>query len=264
MYKGLGRGGKARIHMAAMKQGFYSAAQQRALAGMNPRKRRRSTVARTTGPWNVSESKYFDTETSAFAVAENTTNWASTNDVIKGLICVPTEGSDIDNRVGRRISVYKIAVRGIIYATVLPDQADVVHTPDFRCILWMDTQCNATVTDSSVLMQGGTAATPLVPFTAFQNTANLGRFRVLKDKIYRGRDVTVGTDGASTLSEQMDDVTFKLTHKFKTPVTVRFNAANAGAIGDIVNVAFYLSIQKSGTGFAHATTVRTRAYYKDL
>lgn len=260
MYKGLGRGGKARIHMAAMKQGYYSAAQQRALAEMNPRKRKASY--RNISPL-VSESKYFDTETSAFAVAENNTDWAATNDVIKGLICVPLEGSDIDTRVGRKISIYKIAVRGIIYATALPDQADVIHTPDFRCILWQDTQCNATVTNSSLLMQPGTAGTPLVPFCAFQNTANFGRFRVLKDKIYRGRDVTVGTDGAATLSEQMGDISYKFTHKFNKPVIVRFNATNGGTIADIVNHAFYLSIQKSGTGFAHATTVRTRAYYKD-
>lgn len=250
--RGLGRGGRARAYYAR------EAILQR---GMRRRKRKITVPA---GPWNVTESKYFDTETSAFAVAENTTAWAATNDVIKGVICVPTEGSDIDTRVGRKISVHKISVRGIIYSNVVPDSADVLTSHSFRCILWQDTQCNATVTDSSLLMQPGTAGTPLVPFTSFQNTANFGRFRVLKDIIYDGRDVTTGTDGANTISQTMADVTYKFTYKFKKPVVVRFNATNGGTIADIVNNAFYLSIQKSGTGFTHATTVRTRAYFKDL
>lgn len=262
--KGLGRGGRARAFYArrGMDVKYYTYTPYKA---RRPWKRTRSGVPfvpRTMGPFSVSESKYFDAEESGFAVAENTGAWAATNDIIKGIICVPVEGSDINNRVGRKIAVYKVACRGIINPASLSDQADVLSAPAWRVILWMDTQCNGSETTSAALMEAGTANTAAVTFTAFQNIANFGRFRVLKDKVIRSGGAVASTDGANTSSIAIPNIPFKITHKFSKPCVVKFGAS-AGAIGDIVNNAFYISIQASTVNYTSTVTVRTRAYYKD-
>lgn len=209
------------------------------------------------------ESKYFDTEVSAFSVA-GTTAWANTNDVIKGLIATPQEGSDINNRVGRKIEVYKIAIRGVIRTPAITDQADAYGDVAVRVILWQDQQCNAAATTSAALMQDSTTSTASLQFCSFQNPNNFGRFRVLKDKIIYPRDAVAINDSAATGSIAMPDVPFKITHKFAKPVVVKFNGTNGGSIADVVNNAFYLSAQKSQAIFDNKVMdVRARCYYKD-
>ncbi len=223
---------------------------------------RRAFVPRTMGPFSATESKYFDSVVSGFAIPGNTV-WSATNDCLKGVIALPQEGSDINNRVGRKISIYKIALRGVCEATVQQDQADILGTPAVRVIFWQDMQTNATVTNSSLLMEAPGAGTASLNFSVFQNTANFGRFRVLKDFILRARDSTAGTDGASTTSQNFADRPFKITHKFKKPVIVRFNAVNGGSIGDIVDNSFYLSVQSSNADGTSNISVQARCYYKD-
>lgn len=227
----------------------------------------RQYINRTPGTFAVTESKYFDVEVSAFAVANNNTNWAATNDVIKGTIAIPTEGADINNRVGRKIEVYKIAGRGLIDFPSNHDLADVFPSPSYRCILWVDTQSNGLVIDSSLLMEPGTAATPIIPFCAFQNKARFGRFRVLKDWIIDAPNITSAQDnvaaGNSTSSQSAPQLPFKFSYKFKTPLVIKYNATNGGTIGDVVDNAVYFSIQKSATLYGQTVTLRTRTYYKD-
>ena len=227
------------------------------------RRRRRQTVARTRGPFVASESKYFDQEISGFAVGEETQSWAADNDALKGTICIPQEGSDINNRIGRKIAVYKIAVRGVLVNNSATDNADTLANPAVRCVLWIDKQTNGTATNSGALFETGVANTSAVTFCAFQNTANFGRFRVLKDKYYRAPDVSVGTDGANTTSQNSSHIPFKFTYKFKKPLIIKFNATNGGTIGDVVDNSIYLSFQKSGGSFVTNVTARTRCYYKD-
>ena len=126
-------------------------------------------------------------------------------------------------------------------------------------------QTNATVTTSASLMANSNTAEVGNLFCTFQNTANFGRFRVLKDKIYVGQDITAGTDGASTTSQRFKDIPFKCTAKFKTPINVRFNGTNGGTIGDVVDNSFYLSIQPSNESWASGVVVTalSRVYYKD-
>lgn len=234
----------------------------RAMGLFDPQPIRRF-VPRTRGPFSKSESKYFDAEVDDFAVPANGA-WAATNDVFKGTIAIPQEGSDIDNRVGRKISVYKVALRGIIRPNVVSDQADVLTEPSFRLIFWMDTQTNATVTTSASLMAAPANAEADNVFCTFQNTANFGRFRVLKDMIIYPRTSTAGTDGANTLSVGMSSIPFKITHKFRKLLNIKFNGTNGGTIGDIVDNSLYLSIQASNSSFAPSITCLSRVYYKDM
>lgn len=223
----------------------------------------RYVVPRTMGPFAVTESKYFTSSRVGVTVSEGT-DWTGADIVpttLNTLFC-PSEGSDIDNRIGRKVSVYKISLRGVIQTAALPDQVDVVANPATRIVLYMDMQTNGTGTNSGSLMAPTGANTGLA-FTAFQNIANFGRFRVLRDVIFRPRDVSTGEDGTGTTSQIAADIPFKMTVRFKKPIVVRFNGTNAGTIGDIVDNSFMIAAIKSGAGFVSTITYTCRTYFKD-
>lgn len=223
----------------------------------------RSVVPRTMGPFAQTESKYFDSFVSAAVIAESV-DWTGTEvDPVANSLFTPAEGSDIDNRVGRKVSVYKLAIRGAIVPDALQDQSDIRNVPVCRLILFMDMQTNGGQAQGETVMAAPGAATGVLTYSTFQNTANFGRFRVLRDKTYKLGIVTAGTDGASTTSQCIQTIPFKLTVKFTTPVEVRFNATNGGTIGDIVDNSFHMLAQKSGSEFVHNISYQARVYYKD-
>lgn len=239
----------------------------RGIRGRNyPRRKKapaRRYVPRTMGPFSVSESKYFDSTRAAVAIPE-VSAWTGTEldpSTINTLVC-PQEGSDIDNRVGRKIQVYKLAIRGVMEHTALQDQTDIITNPAIRLILYMDEQTNGVQAQGEDLMEA-TTGSPQGVFTGFQNKANFGRFRVLRDKIFYPRDVSSMTDGANTSSQNAVAIPFKMTVKFRKPVVIKFNATNGGTVGDIVDNSFHLIGCKSGTGFATVLTYTCRSYYKD-
>lgn len=209
------------------------------------------------------ETKYFDTETDDFTVG-GVTGWGASADAVKGIIAIPQEGSDIDNRIGRKISIHKIAVRGIVKFTPSMDQNDVLDSPAIRLIFWQDKQTNGTVTTSAALMKDPTNAEADNVFCSFQNPANFGRFRVWKDICFDGVPITAVNDAAATSSQNRPHMPFKFTVKFKKPIDVKFNATNGGTIADIVDNAFYISIMASTSNMTKDVTIITRTYYKDI
>jgi len=124
--------------------------------------RRRVQYARTVG-----ESKYFDTFLSASAVPEST-DWTGTekDPVTLLTLFAPQEGSDINQRVGRKVSVYKIHLKGYIQTTVTQNSDDVFAPPSTRCILYIDQQSNKLQSQGEDIMGApGAATAPLVAST---------------------------------------------------------------------------------------------------
>lgn len=210
------------------------------------------------------ESKYFDSLLSAQAIAEATT-WTGTelDPATLNTLFAPSQGDDINQRVGRKVSVYKIALRGVIRFTSLADQADVLSNEAVRLILFMDKHTNSAQAQGEQLMAIPATMTSETAFSSFQNLENLGRFRVLKDNIYYPSDVVSGTDGTNTNSLAANAVPFKMTVKFKTPVIVRYNASENNSVADVVDNSFHLLGIKSGASGAHTITYVCRTYYKD-
>lgn len=211
--------------------------------------------------FSVSELKYFDTEVSAVNVPEST-DWTAT-ELSAGTIALPTEGSDIDNRVGRKISVYKVVVRGVIRQTVEAATSIPIGLPSVRLILYVDQQTNGTASQGEQLMLPPTNASVADAFSSLQNPANFGRFRVLRDVVLRATDASITNASASTSGQTCSDLPFKLMYRFKKPLQIRFNATNGGTIADVVDNSICLLGQKSTTGYATPITYRTRIYYKD-
>ncbi len=220
----------------------------------------RQYVARTVGP-QAGESKYFDSSVSDFTVDETTT-WVAGADVIKGTLAIPIQGTSVQTRVGRRIEIYKVSLRGTISMTTIAASATMLDPPAFRCILWTDTQTNGAVTTSASLMQApGTATLPL-KFSTFQNIANFGRFRVLKDLSFQGPDFISFNDAATTGTIASADIPIKIVHKFNKALVVKFSA-NGGDIGDVVDNSIYFTVIKSSGDGVHKISVQSRCYFKD-
>lgn len=213
----------------------------------------------------VTERKYFDSFLSAAAVA-GSTDWTATelDPATLNTLCVPSEGSDIDNRVGRQITVHSIRIRGVLSVAALQDQADMVQVPAVRLVLFQDMQTNAAQAQGENLMAAPGAATAPLTMSTFQNLSNLGRFRVLKDKYIKLGMPYAGTDGASTNSlAPGQNVPFKLNFKFKRPVVIRFNATNGGSVADIIDNSFHLLGQKSATTWVASISYQCRTSYTD-
>ncbi len=248
--KRLGRGGRAKRWYPPLKR----------------RRGNRNFVGRTMGALAQSESKYFDSFLDDTVITAASASWAGTEaDPATALtLFLPTEGSDIDNRIGRRVSVYKLAIRGIITMDGLSDQADALAMPSFRIIVYLDTQTNGAQVQGETLMQGPGAATSELVHCTFQNTNSFGRFRVLRDITIRPKLTERINDAVATGSIVQDDCPFKMTINFKKPIVFKFNGLNAGTIGDIVDNSFHLIIHKSVNNGVHDLSYQARTYYKDL
>lgn len=223
----------------------------------------RSFVPRTMGPFAMTESKYFDSFR-AIVVPESN-DWTATecDPSTLNTLFVPQEGSDLDNRIGRQVHVYRMCIRGVIAAATLNDQADMINVPAVRLILFMDQQTNGIQAQGEELMAAPGAATAALTFSTFQNTANFGRFRVLRDKTMKLGIANAFTDGTSTGSIAIQHIPFKMNVRFRNPISVRFNGVNGGSVGDIVDNSFHLLAQKSGTQYDHTLHYQCRTYYKD-
>lgn len=227
-----------------------------------PRTQQLVMVQRTLGP-QVSETKYFTSFRSAVTVSTGT-SWAGTevDPSVLNTLFLPTEGADIDERVGRRVAVHRIAIRGVLTTGLAQDEADALRNPCVRLILYIDQQTNGTQAQGEEVMTAQVATTQGVA-TGFQNPANFGRFRVLKDKTIRLALPYAFNDAAATGSIIANDVPFKINIRFRKPLIVKFNNTNGGTIGDIVDNSFHMIAAKSATDFTTALTYTVRTYYKD-
>lgn len=252
-YNQLGRGGGARSQLVRSK--MY-------------RRSNRQFVPRTMGPFSISESKYFDSARTVNVIPVLTTSWAGTEQdpATQNCLFAPQEGSDINNRVGRKVSVYKLSVRGFIYSAPEISQTSLNNAPPpaVRVILYMDQQTNGTQSQGEELMNSH--STDLLNFQSHQNPNNFGRFRVLRDITYKQQPAFVGVDDSTTDSMAVgyNGIPFKMVVRFKKPVIVKFNSTNGGDIGDIVDNSFHIIAAKSqNTNPITYISYNARTYYKD-
>lgn len=224
----------------------------------------RQPVSRMAVRLASSEMKYFDSLRSAATVSEST-DWTGTeiDPTTVNTLFAPTEGAAINQRIGRKVHVYKIKIRGVISPGVDMDQTDQLVQQSWRLILFQDMQTNGSQAQGEQLMTPPSTATTALAFSAFQNINNFGRFRVLKDKIIYGRDRTAGTDGANTTSQASALVPFKCSYNFKKPVQTTFNATNGGTIADIVDNSYHLLLQASGSPGSATVSYICRVCFKE-
>jgi len=224
-----------------------------------------NTVPRSRGVYATGEMKYFDTEATALTIA-GSTNWTGTeyapNVGTPNTFFAPTTGSAINQRIGRKVKVYKIRVHGNLYSAEQTNQTTADIATNVRILLVQDCQTNGAQAQGEDIMAAATTGSALNQFNAFQSLASLGRFKVLKDKIFTFGPPTITYDGTNL--EQFGQVkSFKFDVKFRNPVEVNFNATNGGTISDIVDNSWCIYATVSTGAVATSLYYSARVYYKE-
>lgn len=197
-----------------------------------------------------SERKYFDSTMDGDGInivpGTGWTNGQEMSPTGQGCLFAPTLGPDIMNRIGKKVTVHKISLRGHI--SVEPNTTGSATLPEFPCVrmvLFVNKQVNGASTNIGDLLSSGTTAGSAT-IHSFQNVNNFGRFRILKDKTIRLQDPNIiGTTGAGNSEWVGYQVPFKITHKFRKPLNVHFNAGTGLFVANIVQNSLQLAVGAS-------------------
>lgn len=180
------------------------------------------------------ERKYYQVYVSDRALTAPA-DWTGTEHDPVGIGCLfaPALGNTIITRIGRRVDVFNIKMRGSL---TIPGASAAANPPvacTARVILYVDKQSNAVQSQGEQVMAatGGTAADNIHSFRSLQN---LGRFQVLADQTYSLSDYNFIWDSAGASYDNAGfRQNFKISYKFKKPLRVVFNGNNAGDYTDI-------------------------------
>jgi len=204
------------------------------------------TVPRTRGVYAQGEMKYFECGREAYVIAASA-NWTGTEadpNVIptanmNTLFC-PEPGTGVSERIGKKVKLLGFRIRGHIYNDPFAVAGMGLDGALVRLLLVQDMQTNATQCQGEDVMNNIVTTVEGIP-NSFQNKNNFGRFRVIKDKIFKFDDY--GVTASTWVSSQIRY--FKWNIKFKEPITVNFNAGVGGTVADIVDNSFHLIVNSN-------------------
>lgn len=208
--------------------------------------------------------KYFDSSKAATSIAAST-DWTGTelDPGTLDTVFAPTVGSAINQRIGRKVHVVKISIKGTIIVTAQTGQSAGDGRSVIRLSLVQDNQTNGVqMQGEEVYRSEGAAA---LNVHSHRSLDNLDRFRVLKDKVMILQNPNAVNDTGSTggIVQQGLARTFKLTHKFANPPTVNFNGTNGGTIADTVNTSWHVIGCTDSAALAPQIVYTCRVYYKE-
>lgn len=161
-----------------------------------------------------SEKKFFDT-------LKGGTVLASTGTILDASINLIPQDTTENTRVGRKVVITKIMIRGTID---LPSTTDTAKASDiYRFIIYQDKQCNGAPATVAQILQATT-------YHSFNNLANSKRFKILLDK-WGG--INSFTSGNGTNDQAFEkNLPFKFFKDCSIPI--EFDAsATTGAIATI-------------------------------
>lgn len=207
----------------------------------------------------VQETKYFDFGLSLQAISTTTTAWTGSeiDPATLNTLFAPAVGNNFNQREGRKTYVKKIKMNCLIFIAGQTNQTATESAAIIRVILYMDKQTNATQSQGEDLMASGAAADA---YLMFQNPANFGRFRVLKDKTITMQSPITSYDG--TNMEQHGLIhKFKMNVNFIKPLVINFNNTNGATVADIVDHSFHMIAVTNATGLAPSISYQGRIVF---
>jgi len=201
---------------------------------------------------NTKERKVYDINSTTYNVSTTGTFT---------LLAVPTPGTDMTGRIGRKIVLKSCFIRGHIGTEASRNTAiDDVIVPAtmVRMILLVDCQPNGSVPSTTDLLKESTPTSQL-------NLDNRDRFKILLDKqwvfdpLYFNNNATFALASASR-----QQVAFKKYKKLG--VETIFNSGSAGTIADITSGALYMfwvGNQSAIGGIDNNAVLSTRVRFDD-
>lgn len=220
------------------------------------------TVARSRGPMATGEMKYYDSSLLAGNV-QFSTDWTGTelDPSTTSCLFVPGQGSQINQRIGRKVKVMKLKMRGVITCVSQSDQTGADSASLIRLVVVQDTQTNGTQMQGENVF-GELSVDTNSAVTWFSNPDNFGRFKILKDKMFNLENPSMAYDGTNIEQSGLARY-FKFNINFKKPVVVNFNATNGGTVADIVDNSFHVIAVATATGIAPTLSYMCRVSYKE-
>lgn len=167
---------------------------------------------------NSQELKVVDTGTAIY-------NCDTTGDIRCVNLC--TLGSDMTNRIGRKICLSSFQMRGYLRnAASVTGAAAVVPPSQCRWMLVWDTQPNGALPSITDILNSGSSTSQL-------NLNNRDRFRIIREKIWALDPYIVSATASQSVATAVNQTkTVKVFKKLKD-LEVIFNSTNGGTIADI-------------------------------
>lgn len=234
---------------------------------------KKSSVARTRGGAVQGEMKYFDTELGLTALPAST-NWTGTEfdpsttqeaapvATPLNLFC-PRSGNGVNQRIGKQVKLFGLKIRGIVNCVAQALQVAGDQAMTCRIALVQDMQTNIVQAQGEEIFTAPTTADAHVAINTFQQINQFGRFRVLKDfKITLMNPSLVSPAVASALQSGLMK-TWKINHRFKEPLVIRFNNTNGGTVADIIDHSFHIIANTNNITLAPNLSYVCRANFKE-
>lgn len=179
------------------------------------------------------------------------------------LLCAPQLGTDFTNRIGRKLLIKSVYVRGYVASegtngATLTSPLN-VGVQLARMIIFVDWQPNGAAPAVADLLKSAAVAAHL-------NLNNRDRFKIIADEQFVIDPILYNTTASSSVAcvvNQIKEV--KLFRKLN--IETIFNAGNAGTIADISSGAlymFWIGAQAAGTSSDANAQVATRVRFTDL
>lgn len=199
---------------------------------------------------SVTEKKTYDIDTAVYQV--NTTGSFT-------LLCIPVTGADFTNRVGRKIYIDSVYIRGQVRTEAAAATAAVAVPPILaRMIIFVDHQPNAATPAVTDLLKEALSQSQL-------NLNNRDRFTICCDKYFQLGFYAYNTT-ATTSNATGDNQAFSIRKYKKVKVETIFNATNGGSIADITSGAlymFWIGNTAAGANTDANASVSTRVRFRD-
>lgn len=162
------------------------------------------------------EVKYNDTTLAATAIT-------AAGIILHSTVNAPQQGTEVYQRVGRKISIRSIHMRGTIN---VPQQTDLaLMCTNVRIIVYHDKQCNnATATVGNILQNADN--------NSFRNIDTTRRFKILYDKNY-SFNKNIAVLAGPVYSSPESQYNFEDLNK-KVNIPIHFQG-NAGTVADIAS-----------------------------
>jgi len=222
------------------------------------------------------ETKYFDTTTSAtVAVAAD---WTGTE--VPNVSYIQSDGTTVgaytDSALlpsaigagygqvnGNKYFLKQLRLKGEILPSIVSDSADVLPMQTVRLVLVMDTQPNgAQAQGEEVFTDLGSATQCQYSFLAM-GAGSGGRFRILKDKMFRMQPAIAGTDGANTNSVARAGASYSMSYRPKKPIQVVLKAnSSTPTVASLSNVNIFL-LAHAGVSGTTSIVGSCRVYFQD-
>lgn len=202
---------------------------------------------------SVGEKKFADINPASYGV--------NTNGSIT-LLCIPVLGSDFNQRIGRKIVMKSVYIRGIMGAeAAITGWTPPLASPAFlaRMIILIDWQPNGAVPTIADILVTASANSQL-------NANNRDRFKILKDKVYAIGNMDIDTTATQTWAICGGQTVKAIKVYKKINIETIFNATNGGTIADINSGALYMvwiGTTAAGTDTDGIANLSTRVRYID-